>query len=121
EFAERTGVERIGVFGFSEEEGTGAFHYKERVSPEIIELREQLLMDISDRNMEIYNEKLIDTVREFIPLGPWEGGMTVGRIMSQSPETDGFTLVNETFVDNYNIYKIKITGFKNESLYGEMI
>jgi ribosomal protein S12 methylthiotransferase len=121
EFTERTGVERIGVFGFSEEEGTGAFLYKERVSPEIIESREQLLMDISDRNMEIYNEKLIDTVREFIPLGPWEGGMTVGRIMSQSPETDGVTLVNETFADNYNIYKIKITGFKNESLYGEMI
>jgi hypothetical protein len=78
-------------------------------------------MDVSDRNMEIYNEKLIDTVREFLPLGPWEGGTTVGRIMSQSPETDGFTLVKEAFADDFNIYKIKISGFQKELLYGERI
>jgi len=121
EFAEKTGIERIGVFGFSEEEGTEAFKYEERVSPEVIELRKELIMDLSDRNMEIYNKKLIDTVREFIPLGPWEGGTTVGRITSQSPETDGFTLIDEAFANDYNIYKIKNTGFQNELLYGERI
>lgn len=120
-FAKISGVERIGVFGFSEEEGTEAFKYKKRVPPGIIEARKNLLMDISDLNMEAYNGKLINTIREFLPLGPWEGGATIGRISSQSPETDGLTLVDETFVDDYDIYDIQITGFQNELLNGEKI
>lgn len=118
-FAEVSGIERIGVFGFSEEEGTDAFTYKDKIHPGVIETRKNLLMDISDRNMEIYNEKQIDSIREFIPLGPWEGGATVGRVKSQAPETDGLTMVEEPFSDDYDIYKINITGSQNELLYGE--
>jgi ribosomal protein S12 methylthiotransferase len=121
EFAKVSGAERIGVFGFSEEEETGSFKYKDKVQPGVIEARRSALMDISDRNMEIYNKKQIDCSHEFIPLGPWEGGATVGRIKSQSPETDGLTLIDENFADDYNMYQINITDSRNELLYGEKI
>lgn len=121
EFAKESQVERIGVFGFSEEEGTEAFRYKKRVPPDIIELRKELLMNISDLNMEAFNNTIINTIQEFLPLAPWEGGTTIGRITSQAPETDGLTLVDEAFVNDYDMYKIKITGFQNEMLNGVKI
>ena len=86
------------------------------------ELRKELLMDISDENIEKYNESIMDTVQEFLPLGPcpWDGNATIGRITSQAPETDGLTQVtNVPFDDDYRMYTIKITGYQNEMIYGE--
>lgn len=121
EFAKKSKIERIGVFGFSPEEGTTAFKQKERIAPKIIEERKEMLMNISDKNIEFYNKKLIGSTQEFIPLGPWDNNTIIGRIKSQAPEIDGITQVNTNFKDTYRVFKIKITGFKNEILLGEEI
>ncbi|MCP4219930.1 MAG: 30S ribosomal protein S12 methylthiotransferase RimO, partial [bacterium] len=47
EFAEESGIERIGGFAFSEEENTEAFDLKDKVEPEVIEERLERLMDVS--------------------------------------------------------------------------
>lgn len=121
EFAKKSRIERIGAFEFSEEENTVAFKLKKRVAPEIIKDRIETLMDISDRNIENYNKTLINSIQEFLPLGPcpWNNKSTVGRIKSQAPEIDGLTVVNEVFKDIYKIYNIKISGYENEILKGE--
>ena len=121
EFAKKARIERIGAFEFSEEENTAAFKLKKRVPPEIIKDRIKTLMDISDRNIENYNKTLINSIQEFLPLGPcpWNDKSTVGRIKSQAPEIDGLTVVNEVFKDIYKIYNIKISGYENEILKGE--
>ena len=121
EFAKKARIERIGAFEFSEEENTAAFKLKKRVPPEIIKDRIKALMDISDRNIENYNNTLINSIQEFLPLGPclWNDKSTVGRIKSQAPEIDGLTVVNEVFKDIYKIYNIKISGYENEILKGE--
>lgn len=121
EFAKKARIERIGAFEFSEEENTAAFKLKKRVPPEIIKDRIKALMDISDRNIENYNKTLINSIQEFLPLGPcpWNDKSTVGRIKSQAPEIDGLTVVNEVFKDIYKIYNIKISGYENEILKGE--
>lgn len=121
-FAKVSRIERFGVFAYSDEENTEAFKLKDKLEPDVIELRKELLMDISDENIEKYNEKIIDTTQEFLPLGPcpWDSSATIGRIMSQAPETDGMTQVADVpFNDDYRMYTIKITGFQNELLYGE--
>ncbi|MGE5340504.1 MAG: 30S ribosomal protein S12 methylthiotransferase RimO [Candidatus Omnitrophota bacterium] len=118
-FAKQTGIERIGVFGFSEEEGTPAFELTPKISQEVIDERRELLMDVSDENIEKYNQKLIHTVHDFLPLGPWDNNGTVGRINSQAPDTDGLTVVGVPFEDDYTPYKININGFEHELLYGE--
>ncbi len=123
EFAKKSGIERFGVFGYSDEENTEAFKLKRKVKVEVIRERQEQLMDISDQNIESYNKKIIDTTWEFLPQGPcpWDSNATIGRIKSQAPETDGSTQVNEPFGDDYRMFFIKITGFQNELLYGERI
>ncbi len=123
DFADKAKIERIGVFGYSDEENTEAFKLKKKNPQEVIETRKEALMDISDQNMEKYNKKIVGTVQDFLPLGPspWDGHSTIGRIKSQAPETDGFTQVNEPFEDDYHMFQIKITGFKHEMVFGERI
>jgi len=120
-FARISHIERIGVFCYSDEEDTGAFDLKDKVDPHVAELRKELLMDQSDKNIESYNERIISTTREFLPLGPcsWDTGSSLGRIKSQAPDTDGLTLVNVPFGDDYSPYAITITDGQNELLYGE--
>ncbi len=121
DFARQSEMERIGVFRFSGEDGTAAAGFRQQVAPRVMNRRVRQLMDVSDRNIELYNKKLIGSVQEFIPLGPWQGAAAIGRIKSQSPDTDGLTCVEEVFTDDYRIYKIRITGFQNELLRGEKI
>ncbi len=122
-FAAMSKIERFGVFGYSDEENTGAFKLKKKNPQKVITARKEALMDISDQNMEKYNKKIIGTAQDFLPLGPspWDGHATIGRIKSQAPETDGFTQVNEPFEDDYHMFKIKITGFQHEMVYGERL
>lgn len=122
-FARESGIERIGAFGYSDEEQTEAFGLEDKLTPEVIETRREMLMDVSDQNMEAYNQTLIGSVQEFLPLGPcaWDSGSTIGRIRSQAPEVDGLIQVKGKFNDQYKMVNIKITGFQHEILYGERI
>jgi ribosomal protein S12 methylthiotransferase len=122
-FARESEIERFGAFAYSDEENTEAFNLKEKIEPDVIELRKELLMDVSDQNIEKYNDRIMDTTVNFLPLGPcpWDGNATIGRIESQAPETDGLTQVAEPFDNGYRVYAVKITAFQNEMLYGEPI
>ncbi|MCK4888517.1 MAG: 30S ribosomal protein S12 methylthiotransferase RimO, partial [Candidatus Aminicenantes bacterium] len=99
-FVEETKIERVGVFGYSDEEETKAFDLKEKIDPEIIEERKEKILDISDKNLEIYNKSIRNTEKSFLPLGPWDNNATIGRISSQSPETDGLTKVEIPFTED---------------------
>ncbi len=120
-FAKKMGIERIGVFGYSEEENTTAFDLPDKIDPEVISERVEQLMDISDTNMVKFNEKLVGTIQDFLPLGPWDNNGMIGRIKSQAPDTDGLTVVELPFEDDYSMFRITITGFQHELLYGEKI
>lgn len=120
-FARDSEIERIGVFGFSPEEDTPAFELKDTVPQEIIEERKELIMDISDDNINKYNKKIEGKELEFLPQGPcpWDGKKTIGRIISQAPEVDGVTILDKKFDENYDIFPIKITKGEFDTLYGE--
>lgn len=120
-FARESRIERIGCFGFSPEEDTAAFHLKDRINPRLVAERKSRLMDVSDLNLQDYNRRVLNTVAEFIPLGPWENYSTIGRISSQAPEVDGFTRMKAPFQDCYHIRSVRITGYQNEFIFGESI
>ncbi len=120
-FISENKIERVGVFGYSDEENTPAFNMTDKTDPEIIIERKEILLDISDKNIEKYNNSIIDKSMDFLPLGPWDNNSTIGRIYSQSPETDGLTKVDIQFNEDYTPYKIKINGFENEFVFGEKI
>jgi ribosomal protein S12 methylthiotransferase len=120
EFAAEAAIERIGVFGFSLEENTASCKLPQRKKPQTIENRKNCLLDISDENLQKYNQALIGQTMEFLPLAPWTHGSTIGRISSQAPEVDGHCEMQVKFSETFKLFPIKITGFKNELLFGEM-
>jgi len=121
DFARRLKIERIGVFGFSPEEGTAAFDLQDRVPDDQVELRKELLMDVSDRNITLYNKKIVQSIQDFLPLAPWQNETTIGRIASQAPDTDGLTCIPGPFDEDYRMRRIKITGFSDELVFGEKV
>ena len=118
QFARESRIERIGVFGYSPEEQTGAFDLPEKLPEEEVENRKNLLLDISDANIQQYNRSLLGKSLEFLPLGTWDSGQTVGRIVSQSPETDGLTLLKRNYEGENRIMNIKINKFDHETVMG---
>jgi ribosomal protein S12 methylthiotransferase len=121
EFAEASASERIGVFAYSPEENTPAYSLRPRVPEGVAEQRREMLMDISDRNLETYHKKILNSQQPFLPLGPWESHTSAGRIWSQAPEVDGLTRVQTPFGEVRGTYPIRLTGFKHEILEGEKI
>ena len=120
-FVKEQRIERVGVFGYSDEENTSAFDLQEKIEPELIEERKEIILDISDDNLEKYNKSLLNKEMSFLPLGPWDNNTTIGRISSQSPETDGLTKVDTPFTEDYSPMKIKVNGFDHELISGEKI
>ncbi len=122
-FAKESEINRIGAFSFSPEEDTPAFDLKDTIAPEIIEERKELIMDISDININKYNSKIEGKEFGFIPQGPcpWDGNKTIGRISSQAPEVDGVTIIDKKFEEIYDIYQVRITKGEFDTLYGEEV
>jgi len=121
DFARELRIERIGAFAFSPEEGTPAFDLDGRVPPEDAVLRREELMDISDANLEAYNQRITGTVQSFLPGGPspWEQETTLGRISSQAPEVDGLTEIRADLSMTSAPISIRITASRQNILQGE--
>ncbi len=120
DFAAESKLERIGAFAFSPEENTASFELPNRKNPQTLECRKNLLLDVSDQNMKKFNQSLIGRTFEYLPLAPWTLDHTIGRIWMQAPEVDGHCEVNTRFSEDSPMLSIKISGFQNEMLYGEI-
>jgi ribosomal protein S12 methylthiotransferase len=119
EFAAESAIERIGVFGFSLEENTASCKLPQRKKPPTIETRKELLLDVSDKNLQKYNQAQIGKTMDFLPLAPWTAGGTIGRISSQAPEVDGHCTIQVKFTEKFKMFPIKINRFQSEMLFGE--
>jgi len=92
-FQDEFDIERVGVFGFSEEEGTAAFGRARGVRPETIAKRIDEMMTLVmgqslDRNSSMIGDRLHALVD-----GPASTGHVWARLDSQAPEIDGCILV----------------------------
>ena len=119
EFAAESAIERVGVFGFSLEENTASCKLPQRKKPQTIANRKDLLLDVSDKNLQKYNQALIGQTLDYLPLAPWTAGSTIGRISSQAPEVDGHCEIKIKFSEKFKMLPVKITRFQNEMLFGE--
>lgn len=90
DFVEETQFERLGVFKYSEEEGTAAARMTARVPEEEKERRWQELMDLQASISRKKNEALIGTIqRVMIEDVDLESGKLTGRTQAHAPEVDG--------------------------------
>jgi ribosomal protein S12 methylthiotransferase len=94
-FVEETRFERLGVFKYSEEEGTAAAVMDGKVSAAEKERRWQEVMDLQATISQKNNEALIGTIqRVMIEGADSESGKLTGRTQAHAPEVDGFVFVN---------------------------
>lgn len=95
DFAEEIGFERLGVFTYSEQEGTRAAQYPDDVPDDVKRARQEELLEVArvasgdrlSRFVGCTTDVLVDRVAD-----PDEGGAThVGRVMWQADDVDGVT------------------------------
>ncbi len=105
DFIREVGFERLGVFKYSQEEGTSAFDLGDPVPEEVKEERYNILMetqrDISFKKNQDFIGKIITVLIDQI-----EGSVAIGRTEYDAPEID-----NEVTI--HNVKDILVGGFYN--------
>jgi ribosomal protein S12 methylthiotransferase len=128
DFVEETQFDRLGVFKYSEEEGTAAAAMDGKVSEDEKERRWQEVMDLQATISQKKNKALIGTIdRVMIETTDLdlEFGKLAGRTQAHAPEVDGFVFIDGSEADappkQGDIVDIKITGALEYDLTGEII
>jgi ribosomal protein S12 methylthiotransferase len=126
DFVEETQFDRLGVFKYSEEEGTAAANMDGKVSEEEKERRWQEVMDLQAAISQKKNKALIGTIdRVMIEAVDSESGKLAGRTQAHAPEVDGvvFTTGSEASAAPKpgDIVDVKIIDALEYDLIGEIL
>ncbi len=119
DFVDETKFQRLGVFAYSQEEGTVAAEMDNQMDEDIKEERKDAIMR---RQMEIsreYNESLIGNTIEVLIEGKDEDGVYIGRSQYDAPEIDNQVIIKSNkehnpgdfiMVEIYDAYDYDIVG-----------
>lgn len=126
-FVQNCKFDNVGVFTYSDEEGTPAYDLGDKVDPKVAKQRRNRLMKeqakISKRNNI---EKIGNTYRVLFEGTSQESDLLFqGRLESQAQEIDGYILINdmpEDFEPQIGaIYDVRITEAHDYDLVGEIV
>ena len=121
-FADEFGFDRINVFAYSDEETTPAYDMNEKISPDIIAVRAQILGDIATKATKKSLQKEVGGEIELIIDGESDEHeyLLSARKTIWAPDIDGELYVNDSTTDKelqFNkIYKAKVTDLVGEIL-----
>jgi ribosomal protein S12 methylthiotransferase len=126
-FVKEAAFDWMGAFGYSDQEGAGAFDHDKKLSPREIESRRKLLMSIQKKISRAKKKSLVG--REFDLL--LEGTSTEsdllleGRTAMHAPEIDGKVFVNDYPEGNEpkkgEFYRCRITAAHDYDLVAEIL
>ena len=122
EFVEKVRFDRLGVFPYSEEEGThSALKLKDDVPEEVKEERVDKVMRLQNRISNENNQRRIGRVERVI-IDREENGYFVGRTQYDSPEVDQEVLIETSVpLSIGEFYTVKITSADDYDLYAGII
>lgn len=119
--------ENVGVFTYSDEEGTPAYDLPDKVDPKIAEKRKKRLMKEQAKiSKQLNTAKVGNTYRVlFEGLSQESDLLFQGRLEGQAEEIDGYILIND-MPENFapvigNIYDVRITEAHEYDLVGEIV
>ncbi|KPK80576.1 MAG: ribosomal protein S12 methylthiotransferase RimO [Bacteroides sp. SM23_62_1] len=123
QFIQDQKFERLGVFKYSEEEGTfAAKYFKDAIPTRVKEERFKNIMEIQkDLSLKANDAKVGRKIQVLIDR--WEGDYAVGRTEADSPEIDNEVLVldrNKKFKAG-EFFKVQITDAREYDLFGEIV
>jgi ribosomal protein S12 methylthiotransferase len=125
-FVRNCRFDNVGVFTYSDEEGTPAYDLPNKVDPKVAEKRRIRLMKEQARiSRQINKSKIGNSYRVmFEGLSQESDLLFQGRLEGQSEEIDGYILINDMPEDFEpaigNIYDVRITEAHDYDLIGEI-
>lgn len=117
-FVRETRFDRVGVFRYSDEDGTSAQGLAEKVPRSVSRARHRELMKLQHG---IMREQLASRIgeQERVLVDSGSGGYSVGRIWSQAPEVDGCVLLRGA-ARTGELVSARITGLRDVDLEAEV-
>lgn len=122
DFVTEARFDRLGVFPYSEEEGTySASELTDDVPPQVKEERAEAVMELQRDIARTANERLVGTVQKII-VDRREGDFWVGRTQYDSPEVDQEVLVPAgTALRAGTFFTVRIVSADDYDLRGEPV
>jgi ribosomal protein S12 methylthiotransferase len=126
-FVEETRFERLGIFKYSDEDGTAAAKLANKLSAEEIERRWQEVMDLQAAISRTKNEGLIGTVQRVMMCGvDSETHQLYGRTQGHAPDVDGVVFIADARAKRAGerspgaMVEVKVTQALDYDLIGEI-
>lgn len=118
DFVKEIKFDKLGVFRYSQEEGTPAANLKEQIPEEVKLEREKVLMSLQQKISKNINESKINKVYEVLVEGE-ENGTYFGRNFEMAPEIDGIIYFTcDTIINKGDIVQVKVTEALEYDLIG---
>ncbi len=122
DFIEEIKFDRLGVFTYSEEEGSPAARLPDQVPQEVKEKRSNQLMEVQREIAKDKNARFVDQIMDvLLEKFDEENKVYIGRTQYDAPEIDGEVFVTNTTGKIGDIIKVKITHSYDFDLVGEGI
>jgi ribosomal protein S12 methylthiotransferase len=123
EFVRTQRFERMGCFQYSDEEGTAAYDFPDKVPQKLIERRWREVMAVQKRINREQNRALIGKRLEVLVEGPSPESehLLVGRHEGQAPDIDGVVYINDGFGYPGEFVTVEVTEAHDYDLVGRVV
>lgn len=113
----------LGVFKYSDEEGTPAVRLKDKLSQEIIDERFERLYAVQKEIARELNQKFLGQTIEVLVEGVHEETdlLLQGRHRGQAPDIDGKVIINDGLAQAGDIVQVEITEVLDYDLVGRVV
>lgn len=119
DFVEEMKFDRLGIFTYSEEEGTGAAHLDDNIPRQVKDDRKNILLEIQHEISLDRNESLVGKTLKVLVDQEGEN-VSVGRTEYDSPEIDNIVHIQGK-VDKGNFVRVKIESANEYELIGSIV
>jgi ribosomal protein S12 methylthiotransferase len=115
--------DRLGVFTYSQEDGTTAYPLGDPIPAEIKTERQEKLLALQSGIIREKHASMIGTVQEVLVDGPSRETdlLLEGRTEGQAPEIDGVIYINDGVASSGDIVKVEITQAGEHDLVGHIV
>jgi ribosomal protein S12 methylthiotransferase len=122
-FTEAAEFDNVGVFTFSDEEGTASFDLPDRVAPPVKEARRRRLLGLQKRISARRNRRFIGQRVEVLVEGahPESDLLLRGRLATQAPEIDGAVIINDGVAEAGRFVTCEVTEAHPYDLVARMV
>ena len=118
DFISEIKFDHLGVFTYSEEEGTPAADLKDNIPRELKDERKSIIMDLQNNIDSERNSYMVGRSYDVI-VDEVSNNIAVGRTQYDAPEIDKIVRIND-FVEKGDIYQVEIDDFNEYELIGSL-